>query len=90
MKEHKYDLNQGFLGKSKLGKHSYGEDHKTCWKEEKVKKIAPNGTNRKCKEAAHMVLADDPISEPSLDISPIWTPIIAAEVSKLQLPCRLQ
>jgi hypothetical protein len=28
-------------------------------------------------------LIDHPISQPSLDISPIWTPIIAAEVRKL-------
>jgi hypothetical protein len=30
-------------------------------------------------------LADHLISQPSLDISLIWTPIIAAEVRKLQL-----
>jgi hypothetical protein len=27
-----------------------------------------------------MSLVDHPISEPSLDISPIWTPIIEAEI----------
>jgi hypothetical protein len=32
-----------------------------------------------------MSLVEHPISHPSLDISPIWTPIIAAEVRKLQL-----
>jgi hypothetical protein len=32
-----------------------------------------------------MSLVDHPISQPSLDISPMWTPIIAAEVRKLQL-----
>jgi hypothetical protein len=32
-----------------------------------------------------MSLVDHPISQPSLDISPIWIPIIAAEVRKLQL-----
>jgi hypothetical protein len=32
-----------------------------------------------------MSLVDHPISQPSLDISPIWTPTIAAEVRKLQL-----
>jgi hypothetical protein len=30
-------------------------------------------------------LIDHPISQPSLDISPIWTFIIAAEITKLQL-----
>jgi hypothetical protein len=32
-----------------------------------------------------MPLVDDPISQTSLDIFPIWTPIIAAEVRKLQI-----
>jgi hypothetical protein len=32
-----------------------------------------------CEEAAHLVPADHPISQPS------WTPIIPAEVTKLQL-----
>jgi hypothetical protein len=32
-----------------------------------------------------MSLVDHPISQPSLDISPIWTSIVAAEVRKLQL-----
>jgi hypothetical protein len=32
-----------------------------------------------------MSLLDHPISQPSLDISPIWTPVITAEVKKLEL-----
>jgi hypothetical protein len=32
-----------------------------------------------------MSLIEHPISEPSLGFSPIWTPVIAAEVKKLQL-----
>jgi hypothetical protein len=28
---------------------------------------------------------DYPISQPSLEISPIWTPVTTAEVKKLQL-----
>jgi hypothetical protein len=45
--------------------------------------IEPNTTYRKYKKSAHMSLADHPISQTSLDISPICTPIIAAEVRKL-------
>jgi hypothetical protein len=47
--------------------------------------IEPNTTYRKYKETAHMSLLDHPISQPSLDISPIWTPVITAEVKELQL-----
>jgi hypothetical protein len=32
-----------------------------------------------------MSLIDHPICQPSLDISFIWTPVITAEVRKLQL-----
>jgi hypothetical protein len=56
-----------------------------CWKEEKVLQIEPNSTYRKYKESSHISLLDHPISQPSLDISPIWTPILTAKVRKLQL-----
>jgi hypothetical protein len=58
---------------------------KICWKEAKVLQIEPNTTYRKYKESAHVSLVADPISQPSLDIPPIWTPINEAEVRKLQL-----
>jgi hypothetical protein len=69
----------------KLANHTYEQDHSICWKEATVLQIEPNYTYRKCKEAAHMVLEDHSISQPCLDMSPIWTPIIATEVSKIQL-----
>jgi hypothetical protein len=47
--------------------------------------IESNTTYRRYKEGAHMSLFDHPISQPSVDISPIWTPVITAEVRKLQL-----
>jgi hypothetical protein len=33
VKEHKYNLTQGLLEKSKLAQHAYEEGHKICWKE---------------------------------------------------------
>jgi hypothetical protein len=65
--------------------HGYEEGHKICWTEAEVLQIEPNATYRKHKESAHVSLVDQPISQPSLDISPIWTHVIAAEVRKLQL-----
>jgi hypothetical protein len=58
---------------------------KICWNKARVLQTDPNTTYRKYKESAHMSLLDHPISQPSLDISPIWTPAIAAEIKKLQL-----
>jgi hypothetical protein len=54
------------------------------WNEAKVLQIESNNTHKKYKESAHMSLVYHPISQLSLDVSPIWTPIIAAEVRKLQ------
>jgi hypothetical protein len=54
-------------------------------KEVKILHIEPNTTYRKCNEAAHMVPMDHLISQSSLGIFPIWTPIIAAEVGKLRI-----
>jgi hypothetical protein len=84
IKEHGYNLTQGFLEKSKLAQHVYEDGHKICWKEAKVLQVEPNTTNRKYKESTH-IFGRYPISQLSLDISLIWTPIIAAEVRKLQL-----
>jgi hypothetical protein len=61
-----------------------------CWKEAKVLQIELNTTYRKHKESAHMSLVDHPISQPSLDISPIWIRVIAAEVKNYNsVQCRL-
>jgi hypothetical protein len=37
-----------------------------------------------CTVSAHMPLLDHPISQHSLDISPIWTPVITTEVKNVQ------
>jgi hypothetical protein len=64
---------------------------KCCWNEAKVLKTEPNATYRKYKESAHRSLIDHPISQPSLDISPIWTHVITAEIKKNynSVQCRL-
>jgi hypothetical protein len=85
MKEHKCNLTWGLLENSKVVQHAYKEGHKIYWKEEKILHVEPNPTYRKYKESAHMSLVDLPIGQPSLDISPIWTPVITVEVKKLQL-----
>jgi hypothetical protein len=51
----------------------------------KVLQIEPDTTYRKYKKSVHISLIAHPISQPGVDISPIWTPIIAAEFRELQL-----
>jgi hypothetical protein len=72
------------LEKSKLAQHSYEEEHRICWNEAKVLQIEPNTIYRKYKESAHMSLLEHPISQPSVDISPVWTPVITTEIKRLQ------
>jgi hypothetical protein len=80
IKGHEYNLTEGLVEKSKLAQHAYDEGHKICWNEAKVLQIESNTTYRKHKESAHMSLTEHPFRQPSLDVSPIWTPVITAEV----------
>jgi hypothetical protein len=67
-KEHKYNLNQGLLEKSKLSR-AYAVGHKICWKETKVLQIEPNTTYRKYKKSAHMSLVH------LRSVNPAWAPL---------------
>jgi hypothetical protein len=84
-------MENGLLEKSKLAQHAYEEGHKICWNEEKALQIESNITYRKYKESADMSLLDHPISQPSLDISPIWTVVIigGGEKNYNSVKCRL-
>jgi hypothetical protein len=50
IKEHKYNLTQGLLEKSKLSQHAYEEGHKICWKEANVLQMEPITTYGKYKD----------------------------------------
>jgi hypothetical protein len=76
------NLKQGLLEKSKLAQHAYVEDHRVSWDEARVLEVERNTRYRKYKESAHMACSTNPISQPSLDISPIWIPLISEEVNK--------
>jgi hypothetical protein len=47
------------------------------WDEARVLEVESNSRYRKYKESAHMACSVNPISQPSLDISPIWIPLTA-------------
>jgi hypothetical protein len=66
IKEHKYNMSQGLLEKSKLAHHAYEEGHRICWNEARVLQIEPNITYRKYTESAHRFLLEHPI------INPVW------------------
>jgi hypothetical protein len=67
------------MEKSRLAKHTYEEGHRIQWKEAKAVQIETNNICRKYKETAHMACITNPISQLSLEISPIWIPLIQEE-----------
>jgi predicted GIY-YIG superfamily endonuclease len=54
IKEHKCNLTQGLLEKSKLVQHAYEEGHKICSNEVKVLQIERSTMYRKYKESTHV------------------------------------
>jgi hypothetical protein len=81
LREHKHNLQQGLLEKSKLAQHAYEEGHRVGWDEVRILEIESISRYRKYKESAHMVCLTNKISQPNLDISPMWIPLISNEVS---------
>jgi hypothetical protein len=81
LRQHRHNLKQGLLDKSKLAQHAYEEGHKVGWDKARILNIESHSRYRKYKEGAHMACSNNPISQPSLDISPIWIPIIRNEVN---------
>jgi hypothetical protein len=54
------------------------------WDEARILAIESNGRYRKYNDSAHIACSTKPISQPSLDISPIWIPLINNEVFNSQ------
>jgi hypothetical protein len=78
------NLKQGLMEKSGLAKHAYEEGHCIQWKEAKAVQIETNNICRKYEAAANMACITNPISQPRLEMSPIWIPPILEEVGRLQ------
>jgi hypothetical protein len=82
IREHRHNLKQGLLEKSKFAQHADEEGHRVGWNQASVLEIEGNSRCRKYKESTHMACLINPISQPSLEISPIWIPLINQEVNK--------
>ncbi|PNF13748.1 hypothetical protein B7P43_G14091 [Cryptotermes secundus] len=81
IREHRHNLKKGLLEKSRLAQHAYEEGHRVSW----IFEVESNSRYRKYKESAHMACSTNPISQPGLDISPIWIPLINEEVNKSKM-----
>jgi hypothetical protein len=79
IKEHKYNLTQGLLEKSKLAQHAYEEGNKISCR----LSTTPHTENTKNQPTCFCWTIRS--VNPVLDISPIWALVITAEVKKIQL-----
>jgi hypothetical protein len=74
--EHKFNLKNGLLDKSKLAQYAFEEGHQISWNKAKILQIEVNSRQRKYKESAHMACMENPISQPSLEFPPagsLWS-----------------
>jgi predicted GIY-YIG superfamily endonuclease len=60
IREHRHNLKEGLLDKSKLAQHVYEEGHRVGWEEARVSEIESNSRYRKYKESAHMACLTKP------------------------------
>ena len=76
LREHRRNLQVGHLERSRLSQHSFEENHRVLWEGSKILKTEKKSVCRKYKEAAYVVCLQNPISRLSVEISPIWHPLI--------------
>jgi hypothetical protein len=82
--EHKFNLKNGLLVKSKLAQHAFEELHQISWNEAKILQTEVNSRQRKYKEFAHMACMENTISQPSSEFPAIWIPLVKEKVNSLQ------
>jgi hypothetical protein len=81
LREQRQNLKGGLPEKSILAQHAYEEGHRLGWDEARILKIKSKSRYRIYKESAHTTCLSNPISQPRLNISPIWIPRISNEGS---------
>jgi hypothetical protein len=74
----------GSFRKIKISPTSLWRGHRVGLDDTRILEVESNSKCRKYKESAHMASLINRISQPSLDISPIWISLISNEVSNSQ------
>ena len=72
----------GLIDKSKIAEHSWEQKHRYKWDKASIINKEENSRIRKLVEYAFIHCPNHVISQPSIDISPIWLPIIRPEIKK--------
>jgi predicted GIY-YIG superfamily endonuclease len=81
LQEHRQNVEEGHLERSRLAQHSFEKNHCIVWKEAKILEVEINSVYRKYKEAAYLSCLQNPINKPSTENLPIWYILISGELS---------
>jgi hypothetical protein len=98
LNEHKNSIRKGEITTSKLVEHAFNEDHIFEWDKASVLARESKWKARKFHEAALIYMdGDEVVSAPSMDIDPIWRPVLddynkiftplAVNISNINLRC---
>ena len=85
IKEHRDNTRKGLTEKSKIAQHCWSESHKMCWDEARIIHREPHFYKRKVIEASYIKLADQPISQSSVEIRPLWLPLLRKELKRREI-----
>ena len=64
------------MEKSKIAQHCWSENHRMLWDEAHIIHREEHYLKRKLIEASYIKLADRPISQPSVEVRPLWLSIL--------------
>ena len=82
---HKRNTTNGEIDKSKIAEHSWEQKHRLQWDKASLIRKEENWKIRKLKESAFIHCTGHVISQPSIDISPIWLSIIRPKIKRKKL-----
>jgi hypothetical protein len=76
----RYNLKEGLCERSKLADHAFEEGHRVGWDQAEILEVECNSLCRKYKKTAHLACCNNPISQASVEMSPLWLPFIKKEL----------
>jgi hypothetical protein len=76
LREHRHNIKEGLLEKSKLAQHAYKEGHRVGWDEARILEIESNTRYRKYKKSSHMACLIQ-LANPAWTFLPSGSPLSA-------------
>ena len=90
LNEHKTNINKGDTVNSKLAKHAWEKEHRINWEGVQILHKETHFYKRKFIEAALINISDNPISQSSLEVRPLWSTHLKSHFeNKPPLRCNL-